>query len=428
MHGNVDEWCADGMRGYSEKTEIDPVGPMKGGVRRVVRGGSWNLDARVVRSAFRDAIDPGVRGSYLGCRCARVQAGAEPADSQQSRSAEQRRSAANRSGTAVLLQLRSGSDTVHSQWPDKAGFSISTDVGRLTLRNHTRPAWAAAIGRDHYGLWTELEIEASGGPKITQRLRWIPPGRFLMGSTLEESGRRDGEGPRHQVTLSRGYWLFDTPVTQALWEVVSRDNPSKFRSPQRPVENVSWHQAQDFIERINDRITGLNLMLPSESQWEYACRAGTQTATFAGDLEMLGESNAPLLDDIAWYGGNSGVDFDLKEGWDSSSWKEKQYAHERAGTRKVALKVANAWGLYDMLGNVWEWCLDGQREYRENSELDPLGSLDDGVLRVVRGGSWNDIARDVRSASRLALVPGIRFNDLGFRCARVHEGAGWPCS
>jgi formylglycine-generating enzyme required for sulfatase activity len=301
------------------------------------------------------------------------------------------------------------------------GLSISTDTGRLLLRNLTRPDWASAIGRDHYGLWTEIEIEASGGHKIAQRLRWIPPGRFLMGSPPKESGRYDNEGPQHQVALSQGYWLFDTPVTQALWEEVMRKNPSEFKSPKRPVEMVSWHDSQEFMERINDRITGLNLVLPSEVQWEYACRAGTQTATYAGDLEILGESNAPLLDDIAWYGGNSGVNFDLKEGEDSTGWPEKQYPHTLAGTREVALKKANPWGLYDMLGNVWEWCLDGEREYKEENQIDPLGAMEDGVERVLRGGSWYGVARLARSASRGAYDPGGRVDSIGFRCARVQE-------
>ncbi|MCP4407942.1 MAG: formylglycine-generating enzyme family protein [Gammaproteobacteria bacterium] len=285
------------------------------------------------------------------------------------------------------------------------------------------PEYASGWGQDSFGVWVEFTLSG-----IAQKMRWIPAGEFLMGSPPEESGRWDNEGPRHQVTLSRGYWLFDTPVTQALWEAVMGNNPSEFKSPQRPVENVSWHEAQDFIERINDRITGLSLVLPSEAQWEYACRAGTPTATFAGNLEILGERNAPLLDEIAWYGGNSGVGFDLQDGWDSSGWKEKQYPQERTGTREVALKVANPWGLYDMLGNVWEWCLDGRRKYRKGNEIDPLESLDGGVERVVRGGSWNYLARFVRSAFRLALVPGVRYDDLGFRCARVQEkgasGAG----
>ncbi|MCC9000798.1 MAG: formylglycine-generating enzyme family protein, partial [Candidatus Contendobacter sp.] len=161
------------------------------------------------------------------------------------------------------------------------------------------------------------------------------------------------------------------------------------------------------------------LILPSEAQWEYACRAGTETAIYTGDLEILGERNAPALDPIAWYGGNSGVEFDLDYGDDSSDWKEKQYPDTRAGTHPVQLKRANPWGLYDLLGNVWEWCQDGMRDYDKNVQTNPIGSLDAGASRVLRGGSWHSAARYVRAAFPLASNPGVRSDDISFRCARV---------
>jgi len=199
------------------------------------------------------------------------------------------------------------------------------------------------------------------------------------------------------------------------------ENPSYFRSPERPVEQVSWEEVQEFLQRIEERIPGLGLVLPTEAQWEYACRAGTPTATYAGDLEILGDHNAPLLDAIAWYSGNSGVGFELDNGRDSSNWPEKQYPHERAGTRPVGLKEPNAWGLYDMLGNVWEWCTDGQRPYGSESVTDPIGPTKVGAERVLRGGSWYYDARYVRSACRSADDPGIRSAYFGFRCARVQS-------
>ena len=198
------------------------------------------------------------------------------------------------------------------------------------------PDWASGWGQDRQGVFVEFTLQ-----EITQRLRWIPPGRFWMGSPAEEPGRFDDEGHRHQVTLAEGYWLFDTPCTQALWKAVMGNNPGRFQSPTRPVENVSWNDVQDFLARINARIPGLDLVLPSEAQWEHACRAGTETALYTGALDILGEHNAPALDPIAWYGGNSGVDFDLDNGYDSSSWPEKQYPHTQAGTRLVKLKRAN---------------------------------------------------------------------------------------
>jgi formylglycine-generating enzyme required for sulfatase activity len=255
----------------------------------------------------------------------------------------------------------------------------------------------------------------------SQRLRWIPPGTFLMGSPEDEPGRFDNEGPRHQVLLTQGFWLFDTPCTQKFWESVMISNPSEFKSPDRPVDRVSLEGAHALLRKINQLVPGLDLRLPTEAQWERACCAGTDTATYAGDLGILGARNAPALDPIAWYGGNSGYDFDLVSGKNSSNWAEKQYPHRCAGTRRVALKKPNAWGLYDMLGNVWEWCGDSMRSYAGEAVTDPLGA-DRFGWGVLRGGSWLSIARLARSASRRS---GVASGDsIGFRCARVQEQEG----
>ena len=427
MHGNVDEWCLDGQRQYEDNAELDPIGPLEKGASRVVRGGAWFSVARFLRAAYRLALAPDDRIYYLGLRCARVQVDAQPLDPWRCRSGK-RRPAADRSGVAARVVLSQDMPQTQLAWPNDDDFVIRSDLGELVLRQLHCPPWAKTIGRDHFGLWTEFELESELG-KVKQRLRWIPPGRFMMGSPESEHGglatdddEREWftiEGPQHLVTISQGYWLFDTPVTQALWQAVMEDNPSEFKSPKRPVENVSWHEANDFINKLNDKMPGLLLSLPTEAQWEYACRANTQTATYYGELEIIGERNAPVLDDIAWYGGNSGVDFDLEEGRDSSDWPEKQYDHKKAGTREVALKTPNGWGLYDMLGNVWEWCMDGQRTYEDTAELDPMGDLKEGVSRVVRGGAWDFGARFLRAAFRNAFDPFARYDSLGLRCARV---------
>jgi formylglycine-generating enzyme required for sulfatase activity len=286
------------------------------------------------------------------------------------------------------------------------------------------PAWASEWGEDRYGVFIAFTLG-----EVTQRLRWIPPGRFWMGSPPEETQGLakeewereyfEREHPRHEVFITRGFWLFDTPCTQALWEVVMNGNPSRFKSADRPVEQVSWDAVQGFIDRINARIPGLELTLPSEAQWEYACRAGTEAALYTGPMQILGANHAPALDPIAWYGGNSGVAFDLTDGMDSSSWPEMQYPNAMSGTHPVARKKPNPWGLYDMLGNVWEWCADGLREYASRREVDPQG-LKAGAARVVRGGSWiNGRAWNCRSAFRGRSAPDDRFDYLGFRCARA---------
>ncbi len=276
------------------------------------------------------------------------------------------------------------------------------------------PSWAWGWGEDRCGLFVEIKVG-----DVVQRLRWIVPGSFPIGSPESEAGRIDREGPRHTVQLTEGFWLADTPCTQALWQEAMGDNPSRFQSPQRPVEQVSWDDCQRFLETLEARQPGLQLRLPTEAQWEYACRAGTETATWLGDLEILGENDAPLLDEIAWYGGNSGVGFDLAEGSDSSGWPNRQHPHEMAGTRTVKTRQRNPWGFYDMLGNVYEWCSD-RRNYGEGypggARVDP--ELTDGSLRVFRGGSWVSNARYVRAASRSAHDPGLRLDDLGFRLSR----------
>jgi len=300
------------------------------------------------------------------------------------------------------------------------------DTAWHPLADGRPPAWASAWGQDGFGVFAAFSVDG-----VTQRLRWIPPGRFWMGSPEDEPGRWDAEGPRHQVTIAEGFWLFETPCTQALWMAVMDKNRSRFQDPERPVEQVSWADCQGFIERINARLPGLGLSLPSEAQWEYACRAGSETALYSGPIEILGARNASALDSIAWYGGNSGVDYDLEEAHDTSDWPNMQYPTKRAGTRKVKGKAPNNWGLYDMLGNVWEWVADPWHEHYRGapSDASPWQVSDaadsaadeeiDGVRRIIRGGAWDAHARDCRCAYRNRFAPGYRLGYLGFRCARV---------
>ncbi|MFD1624846.1 formylglycine-generating enzyme family protein [Azospirillum griseum] len=329
MHGNLWEWCADGVRDYTAEAETDPRGPES--AKRVLRGGSWLSFARNARAACRNWSLPDVRYDDIGFRCARVQAGnqaspedaAEPTAPALPRLAE-RRGTQGAAGGAVLRVASGSGGVARCPWPPAPVVRIRTDREELRVDRITRPAWADALGRDRFGLWTEIVVEPEGGGEsVTQRLRWIPPGRFLMGSPEDEPEHYEDEGPQHLVTISRGYWLFDTPCTQALWQAVMGENPSRFQSPDltttdRPVETVSWNDAQEFLGRINERIPGLDLTLPTEAQWEHACRAGATTALHSGDIAILGENNAPALDPIAWYGGNSGVGFDLDNGVDST--------------------------------------------------------------------------------------------------------------
>ena len=404
MHGNVWEWCQDHWHNNYRGAPTDGSAWLSGktDALRVLRGGSWNVFARDVRAAYRDLVHPDGRSAYAGFRCAQVrgessQEGAEPAGPARSRLAERRPEQGPLGGATstepTLLRLDTAPPQDRCALPQAPTFHIRTDREHLRFCRLTKPAWASAIGRDRFGLWCEIAVEPKrGGEPVVQRLRWIPPGRFWMGSPEEEQGRYDGEGPRHQVTLRDGYWLFDTPCTQALWEAVMGKNPSRFKGGDRPVEQVSWNDAQDFLKRINGQIPGLALSLPSEARWEYACRAGTETAIYTGDL-----------DSIAWYSGNS-----------------------KEGTHPVKLKRANSWGLYDMLGNVWEWCQDGMRDYDQDAQINPMGPLSAGADRVLRGGSWFSFARFVRAAYRGLDRPGLRLDDAGFRCAQVRGEPSQP--
>ncbi len=258
-------------------------------------------------------------------------------------------------------------------------------------------------------------VEGKKGNSLGMKFVYIPPGSFMMGSPSGESGR-DGDEKQHRVSLTRGYYMQTTEVTQGQWKRVMGSNPSHFKNcgSNCPVENVSWEDCQKFIRKLNGSEGTRKYRLPTEAEWEYAARAGTSTAIYTGDLKIIGKNNGPALDPIAWYGGNSCVDY--SDGYDCSGWDEKQFSCGKCGTHPVAGKKPNSFGLYDMIGNVWEWCQDWKGDYPSGSVTDPTGPSS-GSRRVVRGGGWNSHARLCRSANRNRFTPGYRFNALGFRLA-----------
>ena len=265
------------------------------------------------------------------------------------------------------------------------------DHRQLELEAFIRPSWAMAIGRDQYGLYLDLSVKS-----IIQRFRWCEPGIFQMGSPPDEPERWGGSEVLHEVTLSRGFWLADTAVTQGLWQAVMGDNPSKFQGVERPVEQVSWKDAQDFIKKLNAMVPGLSARLPWEAEWEYACRAGTTTPFSFGGKEDL------TLDRVNYSGK-----------WDKMS--------SEGETKVVKTYAPNPWGLYEMHGNVWEWCQDYYPvDLGAEPVVDPQGP-DTGYNRVVRGGSWISFGRFVPSAYRVGAIPGHRVDNQGFRLALDHE-------
>lgn len=275
------------------------------------------------------------------------------------------------------------------------------------------PSWAADCGTDMFGRWAIIAVRGGeGATPVMQRMRWIEPGNFIMGAPdddpwsyhTEEEVYAYGPGcleqPQHEVRISTGFWIFDTPVTQALWTAIMGQNPSRFVSPDHPVENVNWNDAQEFCRRVNFLIPELQLALPTEAQWEYACRAGTTASTYAGDLNRSELYSSPVLDEIAWYGA------DVRKGT----------------THPAGLKRPNGWGLYDMLGNVWEWCSDGARWYEEVEKepvRDPVGLPYCGQWSQ-RGGCWESSVRNVRASARSENIPGNSSN-TGFRCIAIER-------
>ncbi len=216
---------------------------------------------------------------------------------------------------------------------------------------------------------------------------YISPGTFLMGSPEGEPGRRRNE-TQHEVKLTTGFYLQTTPVTQGVWEQVMGDNPAHFMDggADCPVECVSWHDVQAFIETLNHMERAPRYRLPTEAEWEYACRAGSKSAYCYGD-------DPAVLSDYAWFDANA-----------------------RKRTHTVAGRRPNAWGLHDMHGNVWEWCADWHGPYPSEPVIGPTGPRD-GVSRVVRGGSWNQGPFRLRCADRSRDAPRSRFRYIGFRLA-----------
>ncbi len=226
---------------------------------------------------------------------------------------------------------------------------------------------------------------------VSFRMVRIPAGDFLMGSPENEKSRDSDEGPQHRVSLD-GFWIGETEVTQGLWKAVMGSNPSYFKNCGNdcPVENVSWNECKEFIQKLNQILPGHRFRLPTEAEWEYACRAGSTTRFYFGDDEnRLGE--------YAWYTGNS-----------------------QGRTHPVKQKKPNAWGLYDMSGNVWEWCEDiySSKAYSKHQRNNPIYTLG-GSLRVIRGGSWDIPPRLVRCAYRSSARPGYTSPALGFRLVRT---------
>ena len=239
------------------------------------------------------------------------------------------------------------------------------------------------------GARTYLTLDLGGG--ATMKLALLPAGEFTMGSPRGQTDRGDDEGPPHKVTLAAPFHMGATEVTQGQWQAVMNTQPWENQphakaGPDYAAGYISWDDAAAFCAALSQK-TGRAVRLPTEAEWEYACRAGTATAYCFGD-------DASGLGGCAWYKGNA---------WDA----DEKYAHP------AGAKTPNAWGLRDMHGNVWEWCADwyAPDAYAKADAGGPAA----GTQRVLRGGSWYDTPQYCRAANRARSAPGDRANDHGFR-------------
>jgi formylglycine-generating enzyme required for sulfatase activity len=252
----------------------------------------------------------------------------------------------------------------------------------------------------------------------------IPAGEFMMGCSDGDDLCGDKEKPQHKVTISNWFYMGKYEVTQGQWKRVMGNNPSYFQNcgDDCPVEQVSWNDVQEFIKKLCDleKVNPCKYRLPTEAEWEYAARAGSKTRIYTGDMKILGRHNSPELDGIAWYSGNSGVSYG--GGYDCSEWSKKQYNSLECGTHPVGQRKPNAWGLYDMIGNVSEWNDDwyDEKYYNKEYQTDPK-NVEPGLLmwRILRGGSWGSHTWNSRLSTRRYNDPALRSDGSGFRLALV---------
>jgi formylglycine-generating enzyme required for sulfatase activity len=372
MHGNAWEWCQDWYHNSYNGAPSDGSAWLNGGEQkdRVLRGGSWGNSASVLRSAYRYGFPPVTRHYWVGFRVVAVP-----------------RSDSNPASSTVSQATLPPNPPLPLHTFDFVNVTLDSS-GKLKSREAKS---ANAYTEDLSGV--KLEMVA------------IPPGEFMMGSPETEVGHFEKEGPQHRVRINYWFYMGEFEVTQAQWRAVMGTSPSNFKDcDDCPVEQVSWDEATEFCHKLSAR-TGRQYRLPSEAEWEYAARAGTTTPFAFGDT---------ITPEVVNYDGNF------------------PYANASKGTSRQktvpvgSLGVANAFGLYDMHGNVWEWCQDwfhiGYSAVAADAPTDGSAWVTGGeqALRVARGGSWGKYsAYTARSAFRNGNLPAFRSSDFGFRVVAV---------
>lgn len=267
---------------------------------------------------------------------------------------------------------------------------VTGDVNKQLQAGSHRIVWDVLSEREKLaGANICFKVEVNSGRFTVNGVSFemvrVEGGTFRMGATSEQEDEADSnEKPVHSVTLS-SYYIGKTEVTQSLWQAVMGSNPSNYKGSDLPVECVSWNDCQEFIQKLN-RLTGRNFRLPTEAEWEFACRGGNNSRGYK-------YSGSNDIDNVAWY-------------WDNSGEK----------THPVGTKAPNELGIYDMSGNVWEWCADWYGDYSSGAQTNPTGPYG-GSLRVGRGGCWFNDVSYCRSSIRVRNFPAYRYYYLGLRLA-----------
>jgi formylglycine-generating enzyme required for sulfatase activity/WD40 repeat protein len=364
MHGNVWEWCEDWKTSYLAGAVIDPI-ELRTGERRVIRGGSFDFNGSAVRSSYRADETPAFPDHNVGFRLARS---INSKDLQESDIKE-----------FFLKEIKEQEEKAKKEQEEKAKKEAEVKLKKEAEDAKVKEAQKKAAML----LNKEVEVKAELGKGINLEMVLIPAGKFIMGSPVYEKNHRKEE-TEHEVTLTKPFYMGKYEVTQEQWEEVMGNNPSKTKGAKLPVTEVSWLNCQEFIKKLNAKTNGC-YRLPTEAEWEYACRAGTNTAYSYGDSITKNDAN------VIW--GTS--------------------------TKIVGSYKPNAFGLYDMHGNVWEWCEDWKADYPKESVIDPKGPAT-GQYRLLRGGSFTGAGSHSRAANWWGTLPATKENDyLGLRLAKT---------
>jgi len=352
MHGNVWEWCEDWVGEFQNVAVVDPTGPENGKIR-VARGGSFDTKAFAVRSSSRFGLPPTDGGSSVGFRLAKT------------------------------VNIKTGVSTTVTK-PDLAVVIPATE--NLLTGPFTETKAKAVQKEVAKSLKKDVEEKADLGNGINLEMVLIPAGKFMMGSPESEAGRKISE-TLHEVTITKSYYMGKHEVTQEQWQAVMGNNPSDTKGENLPVNNVSWNECQEFIKKLNANTNG-GYRLPTEAEWEYACRAGTST-TYSFGVEITP--------------------------------KDANYVDSKIGRPVVVGSYKpNSFGLFDMHGNVWEWCENKYGGYPSGAVTDPQGPAT-GTNRGMRGGSFLSKEFEIRYSSRNGSRPTDRDKQYGIRLAKTSE-------